>query len=62
MQIYLKFVDLDLWNIIINRYTPTKKNYKEWSENEMRLATLDVKGLNTLFCTITQDEFNRISN
>ena len=28
----------------------------------MNLTTLDAKGLNTLFCAISQDQFNRISN
>ena len=62
MQVYLKSIDFDLWDIIINGYTPSKKDYKKWNVNEMKLATLDVKGLNTLFCAISQDEFNRISN
>ena len=55
MQMYLKSIDLDLWNIVVNGYTPSKKSYKEWNENEMNLATLDAKGLNTLFCTISED-------
>ena len=62
MQIYLKSINLDLWDIVINRYTPSKKSYKEWNENEMNLATLDAKGLNTLFYAISQDQFNYISN
>ena len=28
MQIYIKSIDLDLWDIVVNGYTPTKKNYK----------------------------------
>ena len=43
MQIYLKSINLDLWDIIVNRYTPSKKSYKDWNKNEMNLATLDTK-------------------
>ena len=62
MVIYLKAINLDLWDIIVNEYTPNKKNYKEWNENEKNLATLDAKGLNILFCAVNQEQFNRISN
>ena len=62
MQVYLKSIDLDLWDIVVNGYTPSKNDYKKWNENEKKLATLDAKGLNTLFCAISQDHFNYISN
>ena len=62
MIIDFKSINLDLWNIVVNGYTPSKKNYKEWNDNENKLATLDGKGLNTLFCAINEDQFNRISN
>ena len=55
MVIYLKAINLDLWDIIVNEYTPNKKNYKEWNENEKKFATLDAKGLNILFCTINEE-------
>ena len=32
------------------------------NENEKKLATLDTKGLNTLFCAISQEQFNRVFN
>ena len=54
MVIYLKSINLDLWNVVVNSYTPRKKNYKKCNENEKKLATLDAKGLNTLFCAISQ--------
>ena len=62
MIIYLKYINLDLWNIVVNGYTPSKKNYKKWNDNEKKLATLDVNGLNTLFCAINEEQFNHISN
>ena len=62
MVIYLKSINLDLWNVIVNGYTHSKKHYKKWNENERNLTTLDVKGLNALFCVINKDQFNRICN
>ena len=62
MQIYLKSIGFNLRNIVINGYTPSKKDYKKWNENKINLATLDAKGFNTLFCAISQYEFNQISN
>ena len=55
MQIYLKSINLDLQDIVVNGYTHSKKSNKNWNKNEMNLATLDAKGLNTIFCTISQD-------
>ena len=62
MQIYLKSINLDLWDIVINGCTSSKKNYKEWNKNEKNLATLNAKRLNTLFSAISQYQFNHISN
>ena len=62
MLIYLKSINLDLWNIVVNGYTPSKKNYKEQNENEKKFATLDAKDLNILFCAINEEQFNHISN
>ena len=61
MVIYLKSINYDLWDIVINGYTPGKKNYKDWNKNEKKLATLDVKSLNMLFCAINEEQFNCIS-
>ena len=51
-----------MWDIVINGYTSSKKDYKKWNDNEKKLAILDTKGLNTLFCVISQEQFNCISN
>ena len=55
------FSTILLLDIVVNGYTSNKKNYKEWNTNEINLATLDDKGLNTLFCAINQEQFNHIS-
>ena len=62
MVIYLKSINFELWDIIINGFTQNKRSYKEWSEVDKRLAQLDAKGLNILFCAVNQEQFNKISN
>ena len=62
MVIYLKSINFELWDIVINGYTSYNTSYKDWSEEEKKLAQLDAKGLNILFCAVNQEQFNRISN
>ena len=52
--IYFKSINLNLQNIVVNGYIPSKKNYKEWNENKKKFATLDAKRLNILFGTINE--------
>ena len=62
MTIYLKSTNFKLWDIIINDFPKNDKPYKDWNEEDERLATLDAKGLNILFCAVNQEQFNKISN
>ena len=49
MIIYLKLTNFKLWDITINEFPKNDKHYREWSEEDERLTTLDAKGLNILF-------------
>ena len=62
MVIYLKSINFELWDVVINDYTSYNTSYRESSEEEKKLAQLDAKGLNILFCAVNQEQFNRISN
>ena len=62
MIIYLKSINFELWDIVINGFTPNERSYKEWSEENKQLAQLDAKGLNILFYAVNQEQFNKISN
>ena len=62
MIIYLKSINFELWDIVINGFTPNERSYKEWSEEDKHLAQLDAKDLNILFCAVNQEQFNKISN
>ena len=62
MIIYLKSINYELQDIVINRFIPSKNDFKEWNKEEKKIASLDTKSLNILFCAINQDKFNFISN
>ena len=62
MIIYLKSTNFKLWDITINGFTKNEKPYKDWNEEDERLATLDAKGLNIIFCAVNHEQFNKISN
>ena len=40
MIIYLKSINLDLWDIVVNGYTPSKKNYNEWNCDTQEFISL----------------------
>ena len=52
MIIYLKSINFELWDIVINGCTWNERSYKEWSDKDKRLAQLDAKGLNILICAV----------
>jgi len=69
--IYLQSIDYDLWLSIKNRlYKPTKiendimipKLRSEYTDNDKKLFFMDVKDMNTLYCSLSRSEFNRISS
>ena len=56
--IYLKSINYELWDIVINGFAQNQKSCKEWDEEEKRMASLDSKGLNILFCAVNQEQFH----
>jgi hypothetical protein len=69
--IYLQSIDYDLWLSIKNKpYKPTKiendimipKLRSEYTDNDKKLFFMDVKDMNTLYCSLSRSEFNRISS
>ena len=37
------------------------QHYSAWSEEQKKLANLDAKAMNALFCALNKEEFNRVS-
>ena len=61
MKIYLQSINYELWNIIEAPYTKPTSNYTAWSDDQKKNANLDAKAMNTVFCALTKEEFNRVS-
>ena len=70
MKIFIQALDYDMWSIIVNRpHTPTRiidgvestKPEKEWDEVDKKIAQLNAKAMNVLYCALDANEFNHIS-
>ena len=70
MKIFIQALNYDMWSIIVNGpHTPTKiidgvesaKSEKEWDEVDKKMAQLNAKAMNVLYCALDANEFNRIS-
>ena len=45
----------------LNNLVTLKSKY-DWDENDRRMAQLNAKAINTLYCALSVSEFNRISS
>ena len=70
MSIYLQQIDYDIWNIVEEGYETLMiikenkvvvKDRKDWDENDKRKFSTNAKVMNTLFCSLDKNEFNKIS-
>ena len=70
MKIFIQALDYDIWSIIVNGpHTSTKiidsvestKLEREWDEIDKKMAQLNAKAMNVLYCVLDTNEFNRIS-
>ena len=70
MRIFIQASDYNLWNIIVNGpHIPTHTSNNlvtlkpecEWDDNDRRMAQLNAKAINVLYCALSMNEFNRIS-
>ena len=70
MKIFIQALDYNMWSIIVNGpYTPTRiidgvestKPEKEWDEVDKKIAQLNAKAMNILYCALDANEFNHIS-
>ena len=71
MRIFIQASDYKLWSSIVSGpHTPTKivnnvpipKLESEWDETDERMAQLNAKAMNLLYCALDAQEFNRISS
>ena len=70
MRIFIQASEFKLWTIMVNGpHTPSKlvnnvsipKPECEWDECDERMAQLNAKAMNLLYCALSASEFNRIS-
>ena len=70
MRIFIQVLDYNLWSIIMNGphiLTHTLNNLVmlkhecEWDDNDRRMAQLNAKAINILYCALSINEFNRVS-
>ena len=70
MKIFIQALDYDMQSIIVNRlHTPIKlidgvsllKLEGEWDEFDKKMAQLNAKAMNVLYCTLDANKFNYIS-
>lgn len=71
MRVFLLSTDYDVWQIVESGYheptittadvTMTKPKDK-WDINDKKLYSLNAKAMNALYCSLTADEFNRVSS
>ena len=71
MKIFIQTSDYNLWNTIVNGpHIPIHtlnnlvilKPESDWDENDRRMAQLNAKAINALYCALSVSEFNRISS
>ena len=70
MKIFIQALDYNMWSVIINgSHIPTHtmnnivtlKHKIDWDEHDKRMAQLNAKAINVLYCALDVNEFNRIS-
>ncbi|XP_077215726.1 uncharacterized protein LOC143850352 [Tasmannia lanceolata] len=62
MDFYLKSIDFEMWELIEEGFVEPTTERKTWSATDKKKATLDAKGVTQLFCALSAEEFNRVSN
>ena len=70
MRVYFQAIDFDLWHVVTNDpHIPTivvngiqtPKPIQEYNEDDRKLASMNAKAMNILYCALERNEFNRIS-
>ena len=60
MEVFLKSLDLDLWDIVENGYTPPSKPRPEWTNQDQRAWSLNARAMNALCCGLASREIGRV--
>ena len=61
MRVFLLSIDLNLWNIIENRFQRSSLPINDWNDLKKKTFSLNTRAMNALFYILDKNEFNRIS-
>ena len=70
MKIFIQASDYNLWSVIVNgphifTYTSnnivTSKSELDWDDNDKRMAQLNARTINVLYCALGVNKFNGLS-
>ena len=70
MKIFIQATDYNIWITIVNgphisthiiNDIVTLKYERDWDDNDKKMAQLNAKAMNVLYCALGVNEFNRIS-
>ena len=70
IKIFIQAQDYNMWNVILNGpHTPiiivnnmyVPKFEKDWNVNDKKMAQLNAKAINIIYCSLDMHKFNRIS-
>ena len=60
MRIYLRCIDLDILELIKKKYVE-KSKVGNMTDGERHQANLNAKAINALICSLSPNEYNRVS-
>ena len=62
MKAFLKSIDKRVWNSVEYGWEKPATPASEWQTSQKEATTFNSKAMNTIFNTISMEEFKRISN
>ena len=62
MRAFLCAIDESVWGFIENGYVKPTTAKSEWDKVALALANANSKAINAIFCSVSTDEFHRISH
>ena len=62
MRAFLYFLDEKVWQAMEIGWTKPKEAPADWDNVKIKVANLNKRELNTLFSTVTNEEFKKISS
>ena len=62
MKVFLQFLDEKVWQVLEIGWTKPKEVPVDWDDAKIKAANFNSRALNTLFNTVTNEEFKKISS